>query len=140
MIEIVEFEDLKKNDVILIEGMNDGEVQVATILSLNKKEYIIVTLESGGLDYYPPDPDQIVRIGNVKTIRPMVTLGNPRSHALRYSTKWDELITGASELEEFGRHMMEVMNERMKEEFGLIEVDLKKEIKKYFKKKKTTEG
>jgi len=62
MIEIVEFDQLKVGDTLLIESMKDGEVLIVTVAEID--DYgCIIPAELGGMDYQFDDPDQIVRVG-----------------------------------------------------------------------------
>lgn len=78
MIEIVRIEDLRKGDIILIEGIGEGEVNVVTIHKVDAKNFLIIPKEMSGLDYAPEDPDNIVRIGT-KERKPKIRALSPNT-------------------------------------------------------------
>jgi hypothetical protein len=61
--EIIEFRDVKKGDVLLIDGLNGPCV---VTVSEKTNDGLIIPKEIGGLDYAPENPNLIVRLGSKK--------------------------------------------------------------------------
>ncbi|MEK6829065.1 MAG: hypothetical protein AABY15_02980 [Nanoarchaeota archaeon] len=89
MIEVVSIDDLKRGDIILLEGTRDGEVCIATV-DKKPKDGLIIPREFGGLDYAPEDPDAIVRIGTSKDV-PRITLMASKMN-LSYTREWEKIL------------------------------------------------
>lgn len=74
MVQVVRIEDLKHGDIIIIEGIND----MVSIVTVDEVFYDRITIkEFGGMDFYPPDEDSVVRIGRLHD-EPFVALYSER--------------------------------------------------------------
>jgi molybdopterin-guanine dinucleotide biosynthesis protein len=87
MIEIIEVNQLKPGDIILIEGFNESEFNLVTVEDISE-DGLIVPEEMGGMDYCPEDSDQIVRLGN-KNEAPILHILTQGIH-LGLSKEWYE--------------------------------------------------
>jgi len=88
--DIVPIEELKKGDIILVEGITYANQVCAVTVDRTTKDGLIIPLEMGGLDYAPEDPEQIVRLGTKKE-EPVITLIAQKMH-LALSKEWEKKI------------------------------------------------
>lgn len=88
MIEITSVDQLKEGDTILIEGMEDSEVLVVEVESIDGN--LIIPKGLGGLDYCPEDPESIIRIGRKKE-EPTVTPISQKLH-FKLTKEWQQIF------------------------------------------------